>query len=239
MGIVCLLLIERQSLADKKVILPKQENLLRYLKRMHLGEILGELGYTEAFEILKQITVPESENLNVQEIVHCRYNDEFSSRLGRFERMFKNFGLNEEDTKRALVIVGELGNNVFDHNLGNWPTNFSGAIITAHNYPETKRIEFVVGDAGVGFLGSLQNAFPNLSDDVEAIKKGLEGYTGRVGENRGNGLKTIQDWTINNFHGMLTIHSGGGLVQVDENGIESKNTCRILGTLAQFVIYYR
>ncbi len=152
--------------------------------------------------------------------------------------MFKNFGLNDEDAHRALIIVGELGNNVFDHNLGNWPTNFSGSIIAAQNYPRLNRIEMIVADAGVGFLGSLRNAFPDLTTDIAAIKKGLEGNTGRIGENRGNGLKTIQKWTIGNFHGILTIHSGGGLVQVDENGTQEKEVAPIVGTLAQFVIYY-
>jgi hypothetical protein len=152
--------------------------------------------------------------------------------------MFKSFGLNEDEAKRAVVIVGELGNNVFDHNLGNWPTSFSGSIIAAQHYSRSKRIQVIVGDAGVGFLGSLKNAFPDLRNDIDAIKKGLEGNTGRIGEKRGNGLKTVQDWTINNFHGILTIHSGRGIAQVDEYGIESMPTIPILGTLAQFMICY-
>ncbi len=238
-GIASLLLIERQALENKVVILPKNSALLNYLKTMHFHKLLSELGYEEASQTISNIPTLEQENLDIQEIVHCRYVDELTGRLGRFEKMFKNFGLNDEDTKRAVVIVGELGNNVFDHNLGNWPTNFSGAIIVGQNYPSEKRIEFIVGDAGVGFLGSLRNAFPDLSGDIEAIKKGLGGYTGRIGENRGNGLKTIQRWTIKNFHGILAIHSGAGLVQVDENGAEEQEVPKILGTLAQFVIYYK
>src|SRR5436305_863822 len=37
--------------------------------------------------------------------------------------------------------------------------------------------------------------FPNINSDIEAIKLGLAGNTGRVGEIRGNGLKLIQQWT--------------------------------------------
>ncbi len=238
-GEICLLLIERQSLSDKSLVLPKNPESLHYLRRMHFDKFLTELGYEEARRALDAVPVSSSEDLHTQEIVHCRYVDEFSARLGRFEKMFKNFGLNDDDAKRALVIVGELGNNVFDHNLGSWPTNFSGAIIAAQHYPETKRIEVVIGDAGVGFLGSLHNAFPDLSRDVEAIKKGLEGYTGRVGEKRGNGLKLVQRWTITNFHGTLLIRSGGGLIHVDEDGTEEQEVPKVLGTLAQFMIYYK
>lgn len=238
-GIVCLLLVERSQRTDRKIILPNDVNVLRYLKRLHLNVMLKELGYEKELRIFDQIPVVEQDDPNLHEITHCRYVDEFNARLGHFERMFRNFGLNDEDAKRALVIFGELGNNVFDHNLGNWPTNFSGSIVVAQNYPELKRIECVVGDSGVGFFGSLRAAFPKLQTDIQAIQKGLGGYTGRIGEKRGNGLKTIQDWTINDFHGILNIHSGKGLVQVDESGIEAIETNPLLGTLAQFVIYYR
>ncbi len=238
-GEICLLLIERQSLPDRSIVLPKSPEFLRYLKQMHFDEFLSELGYKEAHRFLVAVPVSPSEDVHIQEIVHCRYVDEFSARLGRFERMFKNFGLSDDDAKRALVIVGELGNNVFDHNLGSWPMNFSGAIITAQHYPEMKRIEVVIADAGVGFLGSLHNAFPDLLRDTDAIKKGLEGYTGRIGEKRGNGLKLVQRWTITNFHGTLFIRSGAGLVQVDEDGAQEQDVPKILGTLAQFVLYYK
>lgn len=238
LGVSCLLLIERQQFTDKRVILPMDEGTLQYLKRMRFDERLKELGYMDAVDRFSSIAIEEREDLNVQEITHCRYVDEFNARLGRFERMFRNFGLNDQDAKRALVIFGELGNNVFDHNLGNWPTNFSGSIVIAQNYPSFKRIECAIGDAGVGFLGSLRAAFPELKDDIAAIQKGLKGYTGRIGEDRGNGLQTIQNWTIKDFHGILNIHSGGGLVQVDEQGIQTKEVMPVVGTIAQFVIYY-
>lgn len=238
-GEVCLLLVERQSLPDKKVILPRNQDLLCYLRRMNFHKILSELGYNEAALALDAVDVSEQGNLNVHEVTHSQYVDEFSARLEHFKRMFINFGLNDEDARRALIIVGELGNNVFDHNLGSWPTNFSGVIIVAQNYPQIKRIEVIVGDAGVGFSGSLRNAFPELSSDIEAIKKGLAGYTGRIGEERGNGLQLVQSWTINNFHGILTIRSGKGLVQIDESNSQEQKVPKIVGTLVQFVIYYK
>lgn len=238
-GEVCLLLIERQSSPNKNIILPKNGDLLSYLKRMHFNQFLSELGYVESAQILDAINMSERESLNIQEITHSHYIDEFNGRLGHFDEMFKNFGLNDEDARRALNIIAELGNNVFDHNIGSWPTNFIGGIIVAQNYPEMKRIEVVVADAGVGFLGSLKNAYPDLTGDIEAIEKGLRGYTGRIGENRGNGLRFVQEWTIKNFHGMLLIRSGTGLVQVDESGSQSQEVSRVVGTTAKFVIYYR
>ena len=77
-----------------------------------------------------------------------------------------------------------------------------------------------------------------ITGDIEAIQKGLEGYTGRIGENRGNGLKWVQRWTIKDLCGILIIRSGSGLIRVDKDGSKAQDVNRILGTTAQFVIYY-
>jgi anti-sigma regulatory factor (Ser/Thr protein kinase) len=196
---ICLLLIERKDKPDKKLLLPKKAETNTYLKRMHFDKILSGIGYDEAKEVLDKVRVPERDNKNIHEILHCYYRDEFNARLGRFIAIFRNFGLSESDAQRATALVGELGNNVFDHNLGNWPTNVSGCIIAAQHYPSTHIIEIAVGDPGVGFYGSLKTAFPDITNDIEAIKLGLTGHTGRVGEVRGNGLKLIQQWTIKNL----------------------------------------
>lgn len=235
---ICLLLIERTGFSNKSLILPENEEVKSYLKRMHFDQLLLKLGYKNEGQILEKILIPENDNLGVQEIWHCLYRDEFNARLERFISMFLKFGLNKEDAYRAMSVVGELGNNVFDHNSGSWPLNISGCIIAAQNYPKKKSIQFVIGDPGVGFKGSLKSAYPEINNDIEAIKKGLAGHTGRVGEKRGNGLRLIQEWTINNFSGKVMIHSGDGLVIVDKNGSKSYKVNRILGSLAQFVINY-
>ena len=229
---------ERKSDPNKQLILPNKPETNAYLKRMRFDNILAELGYIEAKEVLDKVQIPERNNLNIHELMHCYYRDEFNARLGRFITMFQTFGLNESDAQRATALVGELGNNVFDHNLGNWPTNVSGCIIAAQHYPSTHTIEIAVGDPGVGFYGSLKAAFPDVSSDIKAIKLGLAGNTGRIGEIRGNGLKLIQQWTLQNFAGTVMIHSGNGLVIVDKSGMKDTEVNKILGTVAQFVINY-
>lgn len=236
---LCLYLIERADKPQKKIILPQDINVLTYLKRVHFDAFLNEISYSKEARKLKDFDIGEKENPNVQEITHCNYSDEFSARLENFIRMFTNFGLNESDAYRATTLVGELGNNVFDHNLGNWPTNISGCIIAGQNYPKKKLIEIVVGDPGIGFKESLKVAFPNLKDDLSAIKKGLAGFTGRVGENRGNGLKLIQEWTLKNFSGNVIIQSGEGLVIVNQKGISEHKVPKILGTVASLMINYK
>lgn len=240
-GIVmmCLLLIERHGYSDRDLILPTNSSTCGYLKRMHFHKVLREIGYEAQAQQLEQLVIPEKENLNIQEIVHCLYRDEFNVRLERFIQMFQNFGLSLQDSFLATGVVGELGNNVFDHNSFSWPTNISGSIIMAQNYPRMRCIEVAIGDPGIGFRGSLAVAFPELKSDVEAIKKGLAGNSGRVGEVRGNGLRLIQQWTLENFSGTVMVQSGDGLVIVTKGQMEDRTVHPIVGTLAQFVIHYK
>lgn len=236
---ITLLLIERSSKKDKKLILPINYDVCTYLHRIKFQEMLRELKYNNEADSLESFAVPSHNNLNLQELMHCQYRDEFNARLDKILQMFKNFGLNTEDASRATALVGELGNNVFDHNLGNWPTNVVGSILVAQRYPRLGKIEIAIADPGVGFLGSLKTAIPTLVTDLEAIRAGLSGNSGRVGEIRGNGLKLVQRWTIKNFAGMVMIHSGNGLVLVDKDGTSEYNVPDILGTVAQFVIHYK
>ncbi len=235
---LCLFLIERMDDVNKKLLLPHDTDTKSYLKKMRFEKMLNELGYIDDAKTLDRVLAPTEPNLNIQELVHCFYRDDFNARLGRFLSMFRNFGLNEDDSSKATALVGELGNNVFDHNSGSWPTTVVGCIIAAQHYPDLRKIEVTVGDPGVGFLGSLKAAFPALQNDIEAIKKGLAGNTGRIGEVRGNGLRLIQQWTIQDFSGKVMIHSGNGLVTVDRKEMKDYTVNRILGTLAQFVIMY-
>lgn len=238
MGVVCLLAIERRSSPDNGLILPVSEDFRRYLKRMRFDSFMREIGYGTFVGELESMDVPERENLNVCEITHSLYRDDFNARLTKVKIMFKNFGMNDmDDINRATVLVGELGNNVFDHNEGLWPTDVRGAIIIGQNYPKLKKIEVAIADPGVGFKASLRSRDSNLSD-IEAIELGLKGISGRVGEKRGNGLKLVQDWTINKLNGIVKIHSGNGLVTVDKNGTQSRMVNKISGTLASFVVTY-
>lgn len=238
MAILCLKSIELVSTNNKQIIFPKDKDVLYYLKRVHFDEFLKDIGLTEAANQLNKINMPEKDNLNVYEIYHSDTRDEFGARLTRCLRMFENFGLNTEQAQFATAIIGELGNNVFDHNAFNWPTNISGAIICGQGYPKFKKIEIAIADPGIGFKKSLNNRKPNLKNEIEAIKLGLSGVSGWIDAKRGNGLKLVQDWTLNQFSGILRIQSGNGLVTVAKTGIKGYKTNKILGTIAEFVIKY-
>lgn len=153
-GMVCLKIIENKDKDKSTLILPSDINIKKYLKRMHLDKFLQELSCSfDCLDQFEEIDIKEHDTPNVQEILHCKFRDDFNARLESWIRkMFKNFGLNDADEQFATAIVGELGNNVFDHNEGVWPTDVRGAIIIAQNYPKIKKIDVIVADPGIGFF---------------------------------------------------------------------------------------
>ena len=86
-------------------------------------------------------------------------------------------------------IAGEIGNNSYDHNLGNWPDTpgiFFG-------YDVVKR-HIVLADRGLGILKTLQRVRPQLNNDQEALRVAFtEIVSGRAPEARGNGLKYVRN----------------------------------------------
>ena len=222
-----------------KIIFPHHKDTLSYLKKIQFDRLLIDINYQYKLDVFNKININEKENLNVQELIHCYMVDEFNAKLFHFLKMFKKFGLSESDSQKATNIIAELGNNVFDHNLGSWPYSVTGSFIVGQNYPNYKKIEITIGDPGIGYYGSLKARFPQIKEDIEAIKLGLQGNTGRIDEKRGNGLKYVQKWAIQDFAGQVMIHSGNGLAIIKPDGINYKKVDRIQGTIAQFVIKYK
>ena len=95
------------------------------------------------------------------------------------------------------AITGEIGNNSFDHNLGNWPD--VPGILFAHDLGK-KRI--VLADRGQGILKTLKKVRPKLSTHQKALDVAFnEIVSGRAPEYRGNGLKFVKNVVAkNNMH---------------------------------------
>lgn len=231
-ALLCLNIASNHNNDEFDLVLPKDSNALHYLKRAHLDGFLQELGLSKFARLFDSILVNERDNLNIQEIYHCSTKDIFGARLGKFLMMYRNLGLNDNQAQYMTAILGEIGNNVFDHNLGNWPIDVTGAIIIGQRFPKKKELEIVVADPGIGFKQSLHRKDPNLKNQVEAIKLALQkGVSGRIEEARGNGLKYVQDWTFNALHGIVKIQSYDGLVIASKNDIKSQSVPSISGTI--------
>lgn len=120
--------------------------------------------------------------------VYCDTQDRFHARQNTLAILLDQ----QEETRSVAPIVasmtGEIGNNSFDHNIGNWPD--VAGIFFAYDF--SKRI-VALADRGVGIRTTLRRVRPNIKDDIEALTIAMnERVSGRAPEQRGNGLKFVR-----------------------------------------------
>jgi len=118
---------------------------------------------------------------------YCQTSAVFQARLVKMENFLLKGKYKNKLFSLLTSIAGEIGNNSFDHNLGQWPDTpgiFFG-------YDLLKR-HVVLADRGVGVLQTLQRVKPALRTHADALKVAFtEIISGRDPEARGNGLKYV------------------------------------------------
>lgn len=125
--------------------------------------------------------------------VYCQTRDIFQARL---EKLQSELGrvMTIEIVSLITAISGGIGNNSFDHNLGNWP-DIPGIFFS---YSIRKR-KVVLADRGQGILTTLKRVRPGLSNSMDAMRVAFtETISGRYPETRGNGLKFVKSIIVKN-----------------------------------------
>ncbi|MBU1104802.1 helix-turn-helix domain-containing protein [Candidatus Parcubacteria bacterium] len=118
---------------------------------------------------------------------YCPTSSEFKGRLSKLQSDLEKLSDLKEYYPLIVAIIGEIGNNSFDHNLGNWP-DISGIFFS---YDCNKR-QIALADRGQGVLRTLKRIKPNIKNDEEALFTAFtEVISGRAPEARGNGLKFV------------------------------------------------
>ncbi|MBI5881785.1 MAG: winged helix-turn-helix transcriptional regulator [Elusimicrobia bacterium] len=145
----------------------------------------------------------------------CETRDVFTARLGRLSS-FTRMGLKEDELPLAISVTGEVGNNSFDHNLGNW-RDVPGC------WFETQAtggwLWICVADRGQGVFRSLTRADPTIPNEPAALVAAFERtLSGRAPENRGNGLKFVRNIVVASAGRGLACRSGAGLVEYGRLG---------------------
>ena len=133
----------------------------------------------------------------------------FNGRLSKLEFQLMNIPEFVKLFSLLVLVTGEIGNNSFDHNLGNWPDVMG--VFFGYNIDE--RI-IVLADRGQGILKTLKRAKPDLTTHKDALRVAFtEFITGRIPEKRGNGLKKVKEIiTKNNFK--LSFQTGNALLNL-------------------------
>lgn len=144
--------------------------------------------------------------------MYCTTRADFELRLQRFGDEIAKSGVDVESYPLIISVAGEIGNNSFDHNLGQWP-DVPGIFFSY----DLSRGAVVLADRGQGILSSLRRVRPDLTDASSALRVAFsEVVTGRAPEKRGNGLKFVRKMVEKGAAGLLyrsgeaqlTINSG-------------------------------
>ncbi len=138
----------------------------------------------------------------------CPTRDIFQAKLDSFYRELLHQGVSENISALVVAIVGEIGNNCFDHNLGQWQ-DVSGAWFEYEM--KDQMLTLIIADRGQGVFSSLKRVLPQLKNDQEAIETAFEKrISGRSPEKRGNGLKFVRAIVNGNKDRFLFCCSGKG-----------------------------
>lgn len=147
---------------------------------------------------------------------YCSNQAVFQSRLMKMEKLLS---VNEKELPWFSLIVagaGEIGNNSFDHNIGNWP-DVPGIFFGF----DLRKKEVVLADRGRGILMTLKRVRPALNSHEDALHMAFtEVVSGRAPEARGNGLKYVKLITEGNPIALI-FQSGDAEVTL-EQGKEMK-----------------
>jgi len=167
--------------------------------------------------LLKIATDWISSGIEMPANFYCANSGVLQSRLAKMQDEFGK--INDEEIKKifplVVAVAGEIGNNSFDHNLGNWP-DVPGIFF---GYDLNKR-QVVLADRGQGILQTLKRVRPGLIDDKEALRVAFtEILSGRAPEERGNGLKFVKQVVTQSLLG-LSFQSGNAELELKKDSSE-------------------
>lgn len=148
--------------------------------------------YTEdMFSLAKSWAISQGEPTTFNSEWYCENSLVFQTKLARMEKEFIQTFSELDWVSLVVAATGEIGNNSFDHNLGNW-RDVSGVFF---GYDKNKR-QVVLADRGQGVFTTLSRVKPDLKSDADALHTAFtEVISGRAPEARGNGLKLVRTIT--------------------------------------------
>ena len=131
--------------------------------------------------------------------VYCQLSPVFQTRLSKMQTVLQTESSVAGYFPLLVAMAGEIGNNSFDHNIGNWP-DVPGIFFAF----DVHKRHIVLADRGQGILATLKRVRSGLSNHTEALRVAFtEVLSGRDPEKRGNGLKFVRriarEYPINLF----------------------------------------
>ncbi len=162
----------------------------------------------------------------------CPARDVFQARTDRLIRNLKKSVANENLVYLLAAMAGEIGNNSFDHNIGQWK-DVTGNLFAVD---EAAR-EIIIADRGQGILSSLRRVRPSLVSAAEALRVAFtEIISGRAPEKRGNGLKFVKKVVMEN-NLCLIFYSGNAVAEINAQGLTIKISSVVIPGALSYLRY--
>ena len=188
---------------------------LKYHRRYLESDVWGLMSKDPSQNIdvarLGQYWVTQSVAPEIPSEYYCETSDQFTARIDRLAADLKE-ALGENFGSLVSVIAGEIGDNSFAHNIGNWPDipGILFAIDLAHH-------RIVLADRGQGVRTTLQSSIPDINSDREALIIAFtKRVSGRIYEARGKGLKLVRQ-VVAKYPIHLVFRSGDAQLRIGPN----------------------
>jgi len=175
-----------------RLVSVRGKNNYRYYKKEDIEEYKKN-NIKDIFEIARNWVLNDNA-IAPQLDFYCIDASIFQARLSKLKSDLDRIKKLKEIYFLIVAITGEIGDNSFAHNLGNWP-DIKG-IFFAY---DLSRRKIVLADRGQGVLKTLKKVKPELNNHLDALKTGFtEVISGRSPESRGNGLKYVREIITSN-----------------------------------------
>jgi excisionase family DNA binding protein len=172
--------LRRWDKSAKLVATRKEGGTHRYYAKEDLELFVNDLSRLANVWVLSGGDIPSE--------FYCSNSADFQARLLKMQDVLIASKKADKIFSLIVAVAGEIGNNSFDHNLGNWP-DVPGIFF---GYDVHKGI-IVLGDRGLGILKTLRRVRPSLDNHHDALQVAFtETISGRAPEDRGNGLKFVR-----------------------------------------------
>jgi anti-sigma regulatory factor (Ser/Thr protein kinase) len=194
----------------KTVILPKSDEVCRYLDRMDFFTFARRYFTLEESSSNLSETYQRSPDSDVLlEITPIEKTNDIHFIVGRVREraqsiLATHLRYDERAINGFIVALSEICQNIIEHSENK---GFVG--IQKYRYQSLNKniVKIAVMDVGIGFRKSLSNRF-QLKNDLEAIDKALlQGASRYEDEGRGHGLAAVRRF-VTQWNGKLSIRSG-------------------------------
>ncbi|MEK7553462.1 MAG: helix-turn-helix domain-containing protein [Patescibacteria group bacterium] len=208
---VSIMTLRRWDKAGRLLPIRKQPKGHRYYRKKDIEFFLSDL-----FQMARDWTIT---NKNFPEEFYCQNSAVFQTRLVKMENLMMQNKKTKDIFSLIVSVAGEIGNNSFDHNLGQWPD--TAGIFFGYNL---NKKQIALADRGLGILKTLKRIRPDLKNHAQALKVAFtEIISGRAPENRGNGLKFVRK-VISRNPINLFFQTGNAQLQLNEMTSDLKIT---------------